>query len=94
MACSLTLSPTPQFLAGVVAADPKSLSGRTGLAPSCHPHAPPSAVGLASAKAPLGMGPGFSRRVSLSFRETHQGISRGTREEADGGSKSWPLVAQ
>lgn len=36
-------------------ADSKTLSGKTGSAPSRHPHALPSAVGLASAKAPVGI---------------------------------------
>ena len=36
-----SLPPTPQFPARVEDADPKPLGGKTGSAPSCHPHALP-----------------------------------------------------
>lgn len=101
VAGSQTLTPTPQFLAGVEAEDHKSLSGKTGLAPSCHPHAPPSAVGLASAKAPPGhLSPGFLQKFLPRIPGSPPGhcqVDKGKAwGEADGGSKSgsWYLLAQ
>ena len=52
-----SLPPTPQFPARVEDTDPKTLGGKTGSAPSCHPHALPMPQAWHLPRAPWASGP-------------------------------------
>lgn len=95
--CDLLSASHPDSLipGGVEVADPKPCSGKTGSAPSCHPPAPPSAVGLAAAKAPAGIWALTSPEGSHPTPRGHLRVEKrgglggkAGEGEADGGSKS------